>query len=519
MAEEENLVNVDYTSRDYYALREELINRIKFRIPEWQGTDTADFGVALAEAFAYMGDVANYYIDRIANENYLATATQRDSILSIAETYGYAPSGYSNALVNVTFYNNSTSQVSIPAGTRVSADIITDDAVNTVTFTTLQTATVPIFANNARGETTVLCEEGKYIAVEAGNVYGPLLGASDGSAEQTFDIDDDPVVLDSINVWVESGNTFKQWTRVQHLIDYGPNDAVYTVRFDSDNRLFVVFGDGVSGAIPTIHAAVRATYTVGGGTLGNVKTALITTLDYIPGLSEQQIAAIAGVIDVNNTSIGAGGINPESNNSIRTNAPLFLRAQNRAITIDDYQNLALAVENCGKAKAVSSGYTSVTLYVAPRREDVDGEATPGIEVISNVDTPTIEWTNLRDSVVSFLSDKTLAGVTLTITQPTYVAVTMNVQYKLDPAFTTAVAERTLKQAIISNFGYNYLSFGELVTAQDVEYVVQNLPGILRAKCRFLYKTGGSPSLVSIQALDNEILTFAESAIILESDLA
>jgi hypothetical protein len=96
---------------------------------------------------------------------------------------------------------------------------------------------------------------------------------------------------------------------------------------------------------------------------------------------------------------------------------------------------------------------------------------------------------------------------------------MNIQYKLDPAFTTAVAERTLKQALISNFGYNYVNFGERVSVQDVEYIVNNLPGILRAKCQYLFKTGGSQGIAIIQALDNEILSFAESDIILEATLA
>jgi hypothetical protein len=56
-------VTVDYTNRDYYAIRDELITRIKARVPEWSGNDNADFGLALVEAFAYMGDIANYYID------------------------------------------------------------------------------------------------------------------------------------------------------------------------------------------------------------------------------------------------------------------------------------------------------------------------------------------------------------------------------------------------------------------------------------------------------------------------
>jgi uncharacterized phage protein gp47/JayE len=509
---EDTPVTVDYTNRDYYAIRSELIARIKDRIPDWSGNDNADFGLALVEAFAYMGDIANYYIDRIANEQFIATATQRDTILAIAETYGYAPSGYKNATTFITFYNNSNAAVTIPAGTRVQGEVVTDTAVQVITFTTVEEVQVAAFANGARGEEFTLCEEGQYNTVEAGNVYGALLGSSDGTADQTFDIDDDPVVSDSIEVYVESGNTFKKWTKVQHLIDYGPNDSVFTTRYDKDNRIFVLFGDGVSGAIPTVHAAIRAKYTIGGGSVGNVAAGTINNLVYVPGLSESQIAALSGVVDVANLDGATGGSDPESNDSIRRNAPKFLRTTGRAITLEDYENLALSVDNCGKAKAVSSGWTSVTLYIAPERDDNDGDANPGVD---GTGAATIEWNNLRDTVTTFLSDRTLAGVSLTITRPTYVPVTMNIQYTRDPQYTVATAEGNLRSALVDNFSYNYVNFGELLTAQDVEFVIQNIPGITRAKCQFLFKSGGTPSLTQIQALDNEVLVFSEADILLE----
>ena len=233
---------------------------------------------------------------------------------------------------------------------------------------------------------------------------------------------------------------------------------------------------------------------------------------YVPGLSEAQIAALSGVIDVANLDSATGGSDPESNDSIRRNAPKFLRTTGRAITLEDYENLALSVDNCGKAKAVSSGWTSITMYVAPERDDNDGDPHPGVD---DADAATLEWTNLRDTIVSFLSDRTLAGVSLTLTRPTYVPVTMNIQYTRDPQYTQAVAEGNLRSALVDNFSYNYVNFGELVTAQDVEFVVQNIPGITRAKCQFLFKSGGTPSLTQTQALDNEVLVFSEPDILLE----
>ena len=515
MAINEIPVTIDYTSRDYEALREELISRIKERIPEWNGADNSDFGVVLAEAFAYLGDVANYYIDRIANESFLSTATQRDSILAIAETYGYVPSGYKNATVDIVFYNNSASAVTVPAQTRVSGEVIANDTVETVIFTTTEEIIVPPFANQARGEATVLAYQGELNTVEANDVYGVLLGTSDAEPAQSFIIEDFPVVTDSVEIYVQGGTAWKKWSRVTHLIDFSANDAVFTTRLTADNEVVVLFGDGISGAIPTFQSAIKAKYIVGGGISGNVPSGTLTNIARVPGLSQVQVSALNGVLDVNNVNGAVSGNEPESNDSIRVSAPLFLRTQNRAVTLDDFENLALSVENCGKAKAVGTSATAVTLYVAPYRDFSDFDATPGVEVINGVPTETLEWNLLKTDVSNFLLNKMLVGTTLSIFKPVYVPVTMNIQYTKQPEYTQSVVEKIIKAAIVENYSYNFVNFGQELTIQNIESLLQNVEGIKFAKCRFLFKTGGAPSLSSISALPNEIFTFAEPDVVLE----
>ena len=513
MATNEIPVSIDYTSRDYYALKEELIARVQARIPEWTASEASDFGLALVEAFAYMGDIANYYIDRVANESFITTATQRDSILAIAETYGYAPSGYANALVTVKFYNESTAVVVIPAETRVSGEVVFADTVETVIFTTMSDCSIAAAVDGARGESTVVAYHGELNTVEANSIYGAQLGSSDGEPNQKFEIQDSPVVTDSIEVYVQGGTAWKKWTRVPHLLDYGQNDAVYTTRLDQDNNTYILFGDGISGAIPTYQSVIRVKYVVGGGTVGNIATGIIDTIIKVPGLSQQQTNALSGYIDVTNTTNGLGGSEPESNDSIRQNAPLYLRAQNRAITLDDFENLALSVDNCGKANAIANSPTSVTLYIAPYRGFEEFEPTPG--VVESTGAATVEWDALKSSVNDYLKDKMLIGTTLTITKPVYVPVTANIQYTLNGEFTQAETEKAIKTKMVENFSYNYIDFGAELTVQDVEYVLQRVSGVKTGKCRFLYKTGGTPSLSGITALANEILTFAEPNIILE----
>ena len=48
---------VDYTSRDFAAIRQDLIDLIPFYAPLWTNRDPADFGMVLIEAFAYVGDL------------------------------------------------------------------------------------------------------------------------------------------------------------------------------------------------------------------------------------------------------------------------------------------------------------------------------------------------------------------------------------------------------------------------------------------------------------------------------
>jgi hypothetical protein len=194
---------------------------------------------------------------------------------------------------------------------------------------------------------------------------------------------------------------------------------------------------------------------------------------------------------------------------------LFLRTQNRAVTLDDFENLALSVENCGKSKAVGTSATAVTLYIAPYRDFADFDATPGIEVISNVPTATLEWNLLKTDVANFLADKMLVGTTLSIFKPVYIPVTMNIQYTRKPEFSATVVEKSIKATIVENYSYNFVDFGQELTVQNIESVLQTVEGVKFAKCRFVYKTGGTPSLAAISALANEILTFAEPDIVLE----
>lgn len=502
--------SVDYTGRDYYSLREQLIARIQDRIPDWTASDPADFGVALVEAFAYMGDLIAYYIDRTANEAFIDTAIQRNTLLNIAQTYGYIPAGYRQASVEVTFTNTSDEDVTLPAGTVVSAQVTTGDVTDTIYFSTVADALVVAESGGTSGTYSVTATEGQTVerVSSSANTYGELIGTSDGSPNLKYELLEQPVVDGSVEVYIQDGDLYSKWTQVQHLMDYGPTDLVYTVTSDENNVVSVNFGDGVSGVIPTIYSEIRAKYTVGGGTAGNVSAAAIDTIEYIPGLSESQVAALTSTLTVTNDVAALGGSDPETNDQIRESAPASLRALNRAVSLKDYADLTLSVTGVGKANADAAVWTSVTVYMAPSRTALDTDLQPGLDEVGD---PTLEWTNLQTDVETFLEDKLLIGSSVTIAPPTYVDAVVNLQYSKLPQYTSTEVEASIKQTIVNLFGYINAKFEETIYPQDVEFVLQQTAGVKTAKVTALHRDGSS-GLNTLTGAADEIFRFLEANI-------
>ena len=130
-----NVPPIDYTSRDYTSLVNDLLTLIPSYLPEWTDRSPGDFGIVLIELFAYMGDILNFYSDRIANEAFIATAQQRQSVLNIANLLDYTPFGNVAATVQLQFTIASPSPpVLIPKNSTQVATL----GVNPITFETSQ---------------------------------------------------------------------------------------------------------------------------------------------------------------------------------------------------------------------------------------------------------------------------------------------------------------------------------------------------------------------------------------------
>lgn len=375
-------MQIDYTSRDFEALKADLIALISSRTgTAWDPTDYSDLGNVLVESFAYMGDVMSHYLDRIANESSIDTAIQKSTLLSLARLYDYKPSGPTPAEVEVTFTNISDTSIDIPVGTQVMAPLSYGPFAQAY-FETTQAATAIEPGNSV----SIPCLEGKTVNTDRPDLIDstynkPLpanLGTSTGTANQTFSILDVGVIDSSIVAYIGQGSAFGSWAYVESLLEYGPQDLVFTTQRNEDDTVTLLFGDGVNGNIPPSGQLISATYKVSVGISGNIKSGTVSELTFIPGNIDPQAITY---LTVSNSLPAYGGADSDDMTQLKKKIKAAVVSRHRAVTLDDYAKLALLVQQVGKANAASSVYSSVNLYIQPQN---DNTAAPGFPEASIV---------------------------------------------------------------------------------------------------------------------------------------
>ena len=120
--------SVDYTDKDFDALRARLIALIKSVFPDWTDFDVASFGNLLVELYAYVGDVLTFYQDNLARESRLVTATQRKSVMALAKMLSYRLHGAQAATAEVWLQlaRVPVASVTFPAGTVLRTQEVTE---------------------------------------------------------------------------------------------------------------------------------------------------------------------------------------------------------------------------------------------------------------------------------------------------------------------------------------------------------------------------------------------------------
>ena len=207
---------------------------------------------------------------------------------------------------------------------------------------------------------------GNVAAVSHGEtVVEEVLGSGDRSqAQQSFRLRRRPTtfvhdaagirgVANSLEVFIDD----QRWREVESLAESGPQDPHYVVHINDEDSMSFQFGDDRHGAKPTtgvnnIH--VRYRVGIGGGNVG-------------PGTIVKMPQALPFLAATRNPVGAAGGEDRESIETTKRLAPVTVRTLDRAVSLSDYADLALAYAGIAKARTEWSreeGRRIVRLVVA-----------------------------------------------------------------------------------------------------------------------------------------------------------
>ena len=436
MADELYVPQMEYTSKDYTTIRDDLMALIPNFAPQWTSRDSSDFGIVLLELFAYLGDLLNYQIDRAANESFIDTATQRETVIKLANLLGYYPTASVAAKGTVTFTNSTASPVTVAAGTTISTP--GTGAGSSVSYTLDNAVTVSAISAGVAGTASGNVTQGIKVTNEA-------VGTSDGTSNQTFRLANTGTFIDDGLSVAVGGSSY---TRVTNILTSVATDTSYVAYTDGDGYTYVKFGDNVSGKIPPKDSAIVVTYryTTTPPSTGNISASTISVISGNTGLN------------VSNASAFSGGSDAESTESIRNNAPKALRALTRAVSLEDYESLAVTYSNISKANAIATSFGSISLFLA----GPNGSA--------------VSAANLR-AIEAWFAPKTPPGTTVVASSFTPTYPYLNVSVNVLPQYNNASVQASVQDALATLFNFDGVTFADLISEGDIFAACKAVDGV------------------------------------------
>ncbi|MEE1799941.1 putative baseplate assembly protein [Streptomyces sp. NPDC101062] len=317
--------------------------------------------------------------------------------------------------------------------------------------------------------------------VHAETVRDEALGEATGLPGLRLRLARTPVVGDvpPLLLQVAERDGWTDWESVGHFAASGPDDRHFTLDATTGEIAFgpaVREADGTLrqyGAVPPKGAPIRANrYRTGGGKAGNVARGAIRLLrDSVPYVSE-----------VSNREAARGGVDGESVEEAKLRAPIALSAQDRAVTLRDYEELArraapeTARITCLEAEPDEHGAHAVRVLVVPQAvSDLGGRLRFEQLVPSDA---------LLARITRYLDERRLIGTRLAVGPPYYQGVTVVATVH---AFRGTDTDRVRRQA--HDALYRHLDpltggahgtgwpFGRPVQAGEIFAVLQRVPGV------------------------------------------
>jgi len=437
------------TELDYAEIRSNLKNYLstqsQFQDYDFEGSAMS----VLLDVLAYNTHYNAYYLNMLANEMFLDTAQQRDSVVSRAKELGYVPVSAigASANVNVTFsgVDAGTAQFTIPKNSKFTT--VVDD----ITYTYVTPESYKVINDGGLFARDITIKEGESLThrftVSSVN-------------PQRYIIPNRNVDTSSITVFVQESATdtaTTEFTRATNINQVYSTSPVFFLEEVADGKYEVLFGSGALGKEVKNGNIVIINYLVCNGSATNGATTFsVDSLNVGVPYSSVSVA-------LNNKAVG--GRYSESISSIKFNAPRNYQTQNRAVVDKDYERILLS-ENADLQSVVAFGgenadppvYGKVYIAVKPFGEEY-------------------ATSNRKSQILDSIMSRTPLGIDPVVIDPqyTYLIPTITTYYdKTSTNVTSSAIAQNIRTAITSFASNNLERFGNRLRYSRFVRTLDNL---------------------------------------------
>ena len=341
------------------------------------------------------------------------------------------------------------------------------------------------------------------------HVADEILPNGNGNPDQVVVLSNRPIISNSVNLRVTTGNDTRQWREIDDLLTAGPEVQVpdprqppgsprtparpievFTVNPESGE---IKFGDGLRGKRPPRGAAMRASYDYGVGSAGNVGAGSINSSPALP----------AG-LKVNNPVRTWNGTEAEKVSEGEKQIARFLQHRDRLVSATDFETITL------RTPGVDIGRVEVLPAFSPELTPSEPGDAPGIVTLMLIprfdpkqpDAPNADSIFL-DRICRYLDPRRLVTTQLILRGPVYKPIWVSVGINIVAGSAVAEVREAVKTALLNFLAplrqsqaaqldnqaaflrtpeYAYMQKGwplrKPVTARELLAVASRVPGVL-----------------------------------------
>ncbi len=225
-------------------------------------------------------------------------------------------------------------------------------------------------------------------------------------------------------------------------------------------------------------------YRIGGGTGSNLGVGVITNIGnidfFVNGPSDSVNTTVVNSLSCNNVTAAIGGTNVPSLEEVRNYVSYNFAAQNRAVTINDYESIIRTMPSqYGAPAKVGITEENNKIKIKLLTYDTNGALT---EITS---------TTLKSNLANYLSNYRMLNDYISIESANVIDLTIDVDVVLDNTQNQGQVITTIVDDITTFFSPANREMGQNVNVSELRRIIQSQNGVISiTEIRFFNKVGG-----------------------------